>query len=110
MSSDGSLLAIGAPDEESASVGINGNEDNFGVKAGAAYLFTNVNGSWQQQSYIDPSDVEINTFEEFGTSVSLSGDGQSLAIGASGEDSAATGINGNQLDNTASASGAVYLY
>jgi hypothetical protein len=27
-----------------------------------------------------------------------------------GEDSAATGINGNQADNSASDSGAVYLY
>jgi len=115
MSSDGSLLAIGAPDEESASVGIDGNEDNFGVSAGAAYLFVNDSGNWQQQSYIkasntDPSTVELNSVEEFGVSVSLSGDGQSLAIGASGEDSAATGVNGNQFDNSASVSGAVYLY
>jgi len=115
LSSDGKLLAIGAPDEESASIGLNGNEDNFGVKAGAAYLFANDNGSWQQQNYIkasntDPASVQLDTFEEFGVSVSLSGDGQSLAIGASGEDSAATGVNGNQFDNSANGAGAVYLY
>jgi len=115
LSSDGSLLAIGAPDEESASVGIDGNEDNFGVSAGATYLFANDNGNWQQQNYIkasntDPSIVQLNRIEEFGVSVSLSGDSQSLAIGASGEDSAATGVNGNQTDNSANCSGAVYLY
>ena len=50
----------------------------------------------------------------FGASISLSGDGRTLAIGAvgdvTGESSAAMGINGNQSDNTAHAAGAVYLY
>jgi hypothetical protein len=31
-------------------------------------------------------------------------------VGATGEASAATGINGNQADNSASNAGAVYLY
>ena len=50
----------------------------------------------------------------FGASISLSTDGKTLAVGAvgdvSGESSAATGINGNQSDNSAPAAGAVYLY
>ncbi|MDH4247114.1 MAG: hypothetical protein OEW39_04790 [Deltaproteobacteria bacterium] len=33
-----------------------------------------------------------------------------LAVGAYGEDSTATGIGGNQGDNTAATAGAVYLY
>jgi hypothetical protein len=45
----------------------------------------------------------------FGT-VSLSADGTSLAVGAAFEDSAATGIGGDQTDNSATDSGAVYLY
>jgi hypothetical protein len=45
-----------------------------------------------------------------GTSVALAADGSTLAVGARGEDSSATGINGNQADNSASNSGAVYLY
>ena len=44
----------------------------------------------------------------FGASVSLSGD--TLAVGAPGESSAATGVNGNQADNTASSAGAVYMF
>jgi hypothetical protein len=40
--------------------------------------------------------------------VSLSGD--SLAVAAFHEDSNATGMNGNQLDNSAPDSGAVYLF
>ena len=46
----------------------------------------------------------------FGWSVALSGDGGTLAVGASVEDSAATGIQGDQANNSASAAGAVYLY
>ncbi|EHL24868.1 Integrin alpha beta-propellor repeat-containing protein, partial [Acidovorax sp. NO-1] len=46
----------------------------------------------------------------FGTSVALSGDGNTLAVGAQGEDSNATGINGDPADNSAASSGAVYVY
>ncbi|HBH78647.1 MAG TPA: hypothetical protein DDY39_02365 [Nitrospira sp.] len=44
----------------------------------------------------------------FGISVALHGD--TLAVGASGEDSAATGINGDGANNSASASGALYVF
>jgi trimeric autotransporter adhesin len=40
-----------------------------------------------------------NEGDTFGTSVSLSGDGNTLAIGAWDESSSATGVNGNQSDN-----------
>jgi hypothetical protein len=46
----------------------------------------------------------------FGDSVSLSGDGNTMAVGAPGEDSAATGIDGDQTDGSEGNSGAVYLY
>jgi hypothetical protein len=42
--------------------------------------------------------------------VSLAADGNTLAVGAYGEGSNATGIDGNQADNSAIQSGAVYLY
>ena len=40
----------------------------------------------------------------------LSSDGSTLAVGVSGESSAATGINGNQADDSRFGAGAVYLY
>jgi hypothetical protein len=40
----------------------------------------------------------------------LSGDGSTLAVGALGEDSSATGIGGSQADDSAALAGAVYLY
>lgn len=48
--------------------------------------------------------------DQFGFSVGLSGDGNTLAVGALFEASAATGINGDQVDNSASGAGAVYSY
>lgn len=42
--------------------------------------------------------------------VALSGDSNTLAVGAVWEDSTATGIAGDQTNNEALASGAVYLY
>lgn len=48
--------------------------------------------------------------DTFGRAVSLAADGNTLAVGANGEDSNATGIGGNQADNSVAAAGAVYLY
>jgi hypothetical protein len=46
----------------------------------------------------------------FGCSVALSADGESLAVGATAEDSAATGVDGDQTSNAARDSGAVYVF
>ena len=61
--------------------------------------------SFAQQAYIKASNTGID--DHFG-SVALSGD--TLAVGAFLEDSAATGIDGDQADNSAENSGAVYVY
>jgi len=52
----------------------------------------------------------VGNDDNFGESLSLSPDGSTLAVGAIFEDSSATGINGNQADNSESNSGAVYVY
>jgi len=57
--------------------------------------------------YLKASNTEAN--DRFGgSSISLSGD--TLAVGAYGEAGNATGVNGNQADNSALTSGAVYVY
>ena len=58
--------------------------------------------------YIKASNSQSS--DSFGFAVALSGDGRTLAVGAMGEDSAATGVNGNQADNSTRDSGAIYLY
>jgi predicted porin len=109
LSSNGNTLAVGAPSEDSAATGINGNQANNTVLgSGAVYVFSRTGSAWAQQAYVKASNTGTNDY--FGNSVSLSSDGNTLAVGAFGEASAATGINGNQADNTAGSSGAVYIF
>ena len=100
---------MGAYGEASAATGINGNQaDNSARYAGAVYVYTRSGTNWSQQAYIKASNTDAN--DRFGSSIALSADGSTLAVGASEEASAATGINGNQADNSASSAGAVYVY
>ena len=48
--------------------------------------------------------------DQFGYSLALSGDGNTVAVGALTEDSAAQQINGNQSDDSAKSAGAVYVF
>ena len=48
--------------------------------------------------------------DEFGIGVTLSKDGYTLAVVARNEASNATGVNGNQADNSVPSSGAVYVF
>ena len=107
----GDTLAVGAPFESSATTGVNGDQaDNNAPGAGAVYVFVRSGSTWAQQAYLKASNTEAR--DVFGRSVALSGD--TLAVGASWEDSAATGVNGDQADNSFatdaySGSGAVYV-
>jgi len=109
LSEDGSRLAVGSPGESSRSVGINGPQGNEGsLLAGAAYVFARSGTTWRQLAYVKASNT--GTKDRFGDSVALSADGQALAVGAPLEDSGATGIDGDGTDNSATDSGAAYLY
>jgi len=109
LSADGSTLAVGAPWEDSAATGIDGDQaDNVAPNAGAVYVYTWSGTAWSQQAYVKASNPGAG--DEFGASVALSADGATLAVGARKEASAATGIGGNQDDNTAGDAGAVYVY
>jgi len=106
---DGNTLAVGADGEASNATGINGSQtDDSAPQSGAVYVFTRINGSWSQHAYIKASNTESGDF--FGRAVALSADGNSLAVGAYGEDSIATGIDGNIFGNNASYAGAVWVF
>jgi hypothetical protein len=104
----GDTLAVGAVDESSNATGVDGDQtDNSVPNAGAVYVFTrDTGGAWSQQAYLKASNTDANDF--FGTSVALSGD--TLAVGADGESSNATGVNGNETDNSSIDAGAVYVF
>ncbi|MBX3319055.1 MAG: FG-GAP repeat protein [Nitrospira sp.] len=103
---DGDTLVVGARFEDSAATGINGNQaDNSAPDSGAVYVFTRTGGVWSQQAHVKASNTEAG--DRFGI---VAIDGDTLAVGAIEERSAATGIDGNQADNNASDSGAVYIF
>ena len=109
MSADGNTLAVSAPYESSGATGVNGNQqDESAWESGAVYVFARTGNNWNQQAYIKPSNTQ--TSDKFGFAIALSGDGNTLAVGATLEDSSARGINGNQADNSAEASGAAYVF
>jgi uncharacterized repeat protein (TIGR02543 family) len=103
----GDTLVVGASGEDSNASGVNGNENNNGARdAGAAYVFVRQGGQWTQQAYLKASNPDARDW--FGRSVAISGD--TIVVGAHGEDSNARGINGNQSNNSAEAAGAAYVF
>ena len=103
----GDTLVVGAPQEGSNATGVNGDQtNNNAANSGAVYVFTRSAGVWTQQAYLKASNTEAG--DQFGVSVAISGD--TLAVGAMFEASNATGINGNQSDNSAPGAGAVYVF
>ena len=82
--------------ESSGATGVNGNpNDNSASGAGAAYVFVRNGTVWSQQAYLKASNTGSDDI--FGGRVAVSGN--TVVVGASGEDSHATGVNGNQSDN-----------
>jgi hypothetical protein len=109
LSADGRTLAVGAMGEGSGSAGIDGDQsDTASPSAGAVYVFTRDNSRWSQQAYVKASNARSGT--GFGFSVALSADGNTLAVGANTEGSGATGIDGDQSDNSAFNAGAAYVF
>jgi hypothetical protein len=76
ISSDGNTAIVGAS-----------HEDTGGGNAGAAYIFTwsETSSSWSEQQKIQASDKQA--YDYFGGSVSISGDGNTVIVGARYEDS-----------------------
>jgi hypothetical protein len=112
ISADGNILAVGANGEGSSAKGVNGNQnDNSMPGSGAVYIFSRASAKWTQTAYLKAFNTgEAEDGDQFGYSVSLSGDGRTLAVGAIAEDSGAAGINGNGADNSAPESGAAYVF
>lgn len=132
LSSDGRTLAVGAPGENSNARGVNGDQSNtVTTRAGAVYIFKGLApstgspryDSWQQEAYIKATNTRAaneptgsgygptyRNAANFGHAVALSADGNLLAVGAPGETSGATGVNGDQDDSSVPYAGAVYTY
>ena len=85
ISGDGNTALVGVPREDTGAEG-----------AGTAYTFTRSGTTWTQQAKFQASDRQL--YDNFGTSVSISSDGNTAIVGAESED---TGGNG---------AGAAYIF
>ncbi len=102
----GDTLVVAANQESSKSPGINGDQSDASLPgAGAVYVFTRSGSTWSQQAYVKASNPM--GFAMFGYSVAVLGD--TLAVGAIGDRSSATGINGSGA-NANVVSGAAYVF
>ena len=93
---------------------------------GFVTIYTNEGASWSQQARFHGSitQTESDVAQEivssgrlsdsspvsFASSLRLSSDGETLTIGAAGDNSAAREINGDRNDTSRSGSGAVFLF
>lgn len=108
----GDTVVVGARGEDSNATGVNGDQTNhLAPDSGAVYVFVRNGSTWIQQAYIKASNTESDPVfggDRFGTSAAISGD--ILVVGAPNEDSNATGVDGDQTDNSAGDSGAAYVF
>ena len=109
ISADGQTLAVGAFGEMSKATGVNGDEADESLnRAGAAYMYQLEDGNWVRKAFIKATNTGSDDY--FGTSIALTPDATTLAVGAYREDSGAVGIDGDPDDNSAENAGAVFIY
>ncbi len=85
VSDDGSIIVVGAPEEDSAARAVFSDEaNNSNPDSGAIYVFYDDGQGWVQTRYLK-SDTASSDRRYFGQAVAISGDGSTIAVGAPGE-------------------------
>ena len=79
----GSSVAISG-DGNTAIVGTYRDDNDKGINAGGVYIYTRTNGTWSEQTKLVASDGTTN--DNFGVSVSISSDGNTVVVGAYRDD------------------------
>jgi trimeric autotransporter adhesin len=111
LSADGMTLAVGAAGDASPETGVGASATTTNLdnpNSGSAYIFVNDGTQWTQQTYIKPSTLAPGSL--FGSSLSLSANGDHLVVGAYRESSYAKGIDGDNGDTSANSAGAAYVF
>lgn len=110
MSADGHWLAVGASREQSSGQGLaaDPSDNSITTGAGAAYIYTRALGVWRHHAYLKSPNLDAE--DQFARNVVISLEGSVFAATAPEEDSAATGINGTQADNSFFGAGAAYVF
>jgi hypothetical protein len=107
---NGRLLAVGDPQARELGAGVSPAVMPGTEQRGAVYLYqlNDATNAWTLRNVVKSPNPEAADF--FGTSFSVSASGRTLAVGAPGENSNATGIDGDRNNENAQDSGAAYLY
>ena len=109
LSNDGNTMIVGEYLDNSGAKGVNGNQADTSLdSSGAAYIFTRTGTNWSQSAYLKASNAAEG--DQFGFAVAISGDGNTVAVGAIEEASKASGVDGDQSDRSAEGDGAVYIF
>lgn len=104
---DGDTVVVGSDGEDSASRRVGGDAANDGAEAaGAAYVFRRSGASWSQEAYLKASNADAGDI--FGRTVAVSGD--TIAVGAYGEDGRSAGVNRSARSNALRDAGAAYVF
>lgn len=103
LSADGNTLAIGSMANDDAA----GNPDAAQASGAVQVFVREATTQWRQQARLKTSNAEELDF--FGQSLALSADGNTLVVGAPGDDSAASAATPTP-DNSLNDSGAVHVY
>jgi hypothetical protein len=114
LSSDGTVLAVGDPVDVAQGSGVQRGTLTAGsAPTGAVYVFRRNGTSWPLQSVIKPNyllGAGGGAAQTFGTALSLSETGTTLAVGQPLESSDAVGIDAAWNNTRRAQSGAVWLY
>ncbi|MGJ8725136.1 MAG: FG-GAP repeat protein [Roseibacillus sp.] len=103
----GSYAVIGVGAEDSNSDGIGNNLQNEDSSSqGAAYIYHNDGSGWVETTYLKATSG--GSGELFGHSVAI--DEDTIVVGARGERSNATGVNGDESDSSFTNAGAAYVF
>ena len=105
MALSGDTVVVGADLEDSSTTGVNSTPNESATDAGAAYVFVRSGTTWSQQAYLKASNTGAGDY--FGISVAVSGD--TVIVGAIGEDSSTTGVNSTPNESAIYA-GAAYVF
>ena len=106
LAMSGGLLAVGAIGDHSGAVGINGDQDDSSAYNSGAVFIYQKESNWNWKAYLKAPNPDA--WDNFYRGLAL--EGGTLVVGAVGEDSTATGIDGDMSNNSGDGVGAAYIF
>jgi hypothetical protein len=109
LTPDGTVLGIAARGDSSSGTGVDADAtQGAALTAGAVHMYRLAGAQFAHARYLKAPNT--GSGDSFGDVIDITADGRTIAVGAMGEASAASGIGGDQSDNSSFNRGAAYLY